>query len=140
MVIDCLKVIDRSSSILLFKMSDFAGKVIAITGAASGIGRATAEVLHGRGASLALSDVSIDQLKAVVDGLKAITPNQEVTASEVDVTSTEEVDRWFQEIISRFGRLDGAANVAGIGASETRVSEASDEEWERVFSVNSSGV
>lgn len=121
-------------------MSDFAGKVIAVTGAASGIGRATAEVLHARGASLALSDVSIDQLKALVEGLQATSPNQKVTASKVDVTSTEEVDGWFRDIIKQFGQLDGAANIAGIGASTARFSETSDEEWERVMSVNSSGV
>lgn len=114
--------------------------MIAITGAASGIGKATAEELHARGASLALSDVSFDQLKTVANELQNKNSIQKITATKVNVKSTEEIEAWFEGISKDFGRLDGAANIAGTGTLAPCFSETSDRDWEHVMSVNAGGM
>ncbi|EXF79537.1 3-oxoacyl-(acyl-carrier-protein) reductase [Colletotrichum fioriniae PJ7] len=115
-------------------------KTIAITGAASGIGRATAVYLASRGASLAISDVQTEALKAVAEELKTANPDIRVEATVLDVSKPEEVRDWIQDTKKTFGRLDGAANIAGTGASSQVPLEAqSDQEWEFLLGINLSG-
>lgn len=93
-------------------MAQLQGKVIAITGAGSGIGRATALECAARGASLALSDINQSTLDETVEHVK--THSVGVMGTLVDVSKSESVDSWTAEIIKHYGRLDGAANVAGV--------------------------
>lgn len=79
-------------------MSSFVGKVIAVTGAASGIGRATASILHSWGADLALSDISANAIVAFASELSSTTSTQKVTYRAVDVTDTLEVNDWFRKL------------------------------------------
>lgn len=124
-------------------MASLAGKVIAITGAASGIGRATARTLYSRGASVALSDVSAEALTALgseLSGSSLGATAQKVSHRVVDVSKTEEVNAWIEEIVQDFGHLDGAANVAGVFPIIGGIIDTSDTEWDRVVGINLGGV
>ncbi|KXH61455.1 3-oxoacyl-(acyl-carrier-protein) reductase [Colletotrichum salicis] len=115
-------------------------KTIAITGAASGIGRATAVYLASRGASLTISDVQTEALKAITEELKIFNPGTRVEATVVDVSKPEQVRDWIQNTKKTFGRLNGAANIAGTAVSSQVPLEAqSDEEWEFLLGIDLSG-
>ena len=85
-------------------MSDFEGLVAVVTGGASGIGAATASLLQGRGARLAVLDRSTD---GAPDGVLTL---------RCDVTDTPAVDAAVTEVVERLGGLDVLVNNAGIGA------------------------
>ncbi|PTB69305.1 NAD(P)-binding protein [Trichoderma citrinoviride] len=116
------------------------GKVFAITGGASGIGLATAQVLSRRGATVCIADVDHEAMKAAEDYFSSREVPYMVT--KVDVSKRKEVDAWIESIVKEHGRLDGAANVAGVigkfhGVSP--VSELDDDEWDRIIGVNLTG-
>lgn len=116
------------------------GKVICITGAASGIGFQTARLAAQQGASLAVCDIQKLQLEGSVAELKSIGAN--VIGTVVDVTSRVQVDAWINATIEHFGKLDGAANFAGVErkhAAFTPITDLSDDEWEWVIAVNLTG-
>ncbi|KAL3449956.1 hypothetical protein BJX65DRAFT_305420 [Aspergillus insuetus] len=115
----------------------YTGKVIAITGAASGIGLALAHHLASLGASLSLADISSTPLKTLTTELRAA--GTKVLSTTLDVSSSPAVDAWIALTTSHFGHLDGAANLAGIAMDFTSVAEVTDELWERVLAVNLSG-
>ena len=110
-----------------------------VTGAARGIGKATASILHSRGASLALADISKDDLQTFASSLRN-SKNQTVTYAGVDVSRTEEVNGWTNEVMRDFGRLDGAANIAGIIGKPSPIVDMKDEDYEKVLAVNTGGV
>ncbi|CZS85915.1 unnamed protein product [Fusarium graminearum] len=101
-------------------MTSFDGKVIAVTGAASGMGLATAQLLASRGAIISLADINEEVLKSVLDSLP--------------------VNGHIYQTIDKFGKLDGAVNMAGIIAEPTPLTEYTDEVWDRMFAVNTRGV
>lgn len=108
-----------------------------VTGAARGIGRATAELLAERGAKLVLCDVDEGALEEVASALRAA--GSTVHARRVDVADRAALDGLAEWIGSEIGALDVLVNNAGIlvlGGLE----ETSPEEWERVFAVNFWGV
>jgi NAD(P)-dependent dehydrogenase (short-subunit alcohol dehydrogenase family) len=122
-------------------MASLLGKVICITGAASGIGLELAKLAARRGARLALCDIQKEQLEAAVADLKST--GTDVVGTVVDVTSDKQVDSWIALTIEHFGKLDGAANFAGVerkSGSFTQISELSNQEWDLVLSVNLTGV
>ena len=85
----------------------FAGKLVAVTGAAGGIGQATARRLHAGGARLVLLDwdaVLVTEVAAEFDAL----------GLALDVSDSTDVDQVFAQIATRYGRLDGLVHVAGI--------------------------
>lgn len=88
----------------------FRGKVICITGAAQGIGLATAEYLGARGATLSLCDMSFGKDSgAMADGLSGA-DNMTMYA---DVCDPDSVKAWVEATVEKFGRLDGCVNNAG---------------------------
>jgi cyclopentanol dehydrogenase len=112
------------------------GKVVLITGAASGMGRTHAELLASEGATVALADTNVDATKAVAEeitqrGGKAI-------AAKIDVTNAADWQETVFTIQRTFGRLDGLVNNAGIIIYKALV-DTSLEEWNRVFTVNVTG-
>ena len=121
--------------------SSLSGKVITITGAASGIGLATAHLLASRGAHLALADISAAALESATDSLKSSYPSAKIYAQVVNVASSSEVNTWIEGVVKEYGRLDGAANLAGIlEAIGKTVEELEDEQWDKVLKVNVNGV
>lgn len=119
----------------------FKGKVIAITGAASGIGLATAHLLASRGASLSLADMSSEALAANASDIRT-KHSVQVHEFVLDVRKTTLVDQWIQDLIKKFGKLDGAANMAGVAPRSIGVkgiAEQDEAEWEFVLGINLTG-
>ena len=116
----------------------FQGKVVAITGAASGIALALTQLLASRGAKLALADVQEDNLFKVVAELKS--QGVEAVGTVVDVSSCTAVDDWIASTVKHFGKLDSAANVAGIELGFTNIEDLSNETWDKMIAVNLTGV
>ena len=117
------------------------GKVIALTGAASGIGLATAKLLAGRGAAVCIADVDPHALEVAQSHFSVLDVPYMVT--KVDVTKRAEVESWIDSIVEKYGRLDGAANCAGIIGKNhgiTTITELEDEEWDKIISVNLTGM
>jgi NAD(P)-dependent dehydrogenase (short-subunit alcohol dehydrogenase family) len=121
----------------------FNGKVIAITGGASGMGLATAHYLAERGASLSLADINQKTLDAAKESIENKVPHARILTSVVDVSKSAQVDDWISSTVSKLGGLDGAVNLAGvIGKSLgiAKTTEMSDEEWDFVLGVNLTGL
>jgi short-subunit dehydrogenase len=116
----------------------FDGRVVAITGAGSGIGRALARDLARRGALLALSDVDETGLAETVDLVKA-DGAREVRSDTVDVASREAVEAWAEMVVGQFGRVNVLVNNAGVSLTGDLIDLAvADMEW--VVGINFWGV
>ncbi|KAF4458781.1 D-arabinitol 2-dehydrogenase [Fusarium albosuccineum] len=116
------------------------GKVYAITGGASGIGLATAKVLAQRGATVSIADIdSAARESAASYFQKQGTP---FSMTRVDVSQRSEVEDWLDDTVKRYGKLDGAANVAGIIGKHhgiRPVADLEDDEWHKIMAVNLTG-
>lgn len=113
----------------------FAGKVVIVTGAGSGIGEATAERFAAEGASVVLAGRTRDKLEQVASRLA---PERTLTCV-TDVARLEQVEALVRTTIERFGRLDVLVNNAGV-APEGKITEATIEDWKEVMSVDLDGV
>jgi NAD(P)-dependent dehydrogenase (short-subunit alcohol dehydrogenase family) len=110
----------------------FSGKTIIVTGAGSGIGRATASRIAREGGRVIAVDISQERLDEFVGEL----PDAEIVAVSGDITD----DGAIASIIEAAGeRIDGLANVAGIMDDMTPVGEVADAVWDRVFAINVTG-
>jgi 3-oxoacyl-[acyl-carrier protein] reductase len=113
---------------------DLAGRAAVVTGAASGIGRATAAALVAAGARVALADVDAAGLAESADAL-----GDAALVVPTDVSKRAEVDALMARAVARFGRLDAIANVAGI-LHERAVVDTEEADLDRVLAVNLKGV
>jgi NAD(P)-dependent dehydrogenase (short-subunit alcohol dehydrogenase family) len=111
------------------------GKVALVTGAARGIGRATAERFLAKGWRVALLDLDEDQLRATMAELAA--PDATL-ALPCDVSDAAAVFAAVRRVEERFGRLDALVNNAGIAVFKP-ILETTPEEWARVMAVNLTG-
>ncbi|KAF3390479.1 3-oxoacyl-[acyl-carrier-protein] reductase FabG [Penicillium rolfsii] len=118
-------------------MSSLEGKVIAITGAASGMGLATARLAASRGAIISMADINEAALKAAVKSLSA---SDKHLCTAIDVRDSRQVDSWIQSTVKHLGKLDGAVNMAGVISPATPITETTDEKWDANFAVNSTGL
>ncbi|KAF2435486.1 NAD(P)-binding protein [Tothia fuscella] len=125
-------------------VSSFEGKVIAITGAASGMGLATAKLLASRGAKLSLADVKEEKLNALMSELHAA--GVDVMSSIVDVSNRMQVEDWIKATVTHFKKpLDGAVNLAGLlGENSFReagsIRNLDDDDYDKIMDVNCKGV
>ena len=111
----------------------FEGKVALITGAASGIGAATARRLHAEGARLVLGDLQAEALAALA---KSVDPSgRSLLVREVDVADRAQVESFVNAGAERFGRLDVLFNNAGIGAYGL-TPDLDPEVWKRTIEVD----
>jgi len=110
-------------------LKDFEGKVIVITGAASGIGLECSKVLAARGAKVSMADVQEGPLQEAAAGIKK--DGGKVIYSVVDVRNREQIDAWVKKTVQEFGKLDGVVNLAGVIGKNINIHniwELSDEE------------
>lgn len=120
-------------------MAELRGKVAIITGAATGIGRATARLFAKEGARLVLADSNTRAGSALARQLGAA--GSKACFVETDVADPEQCRRMVGEALTRYGRLDIAFNNAGIADGATDSSAAyAPERWRKVIDVNLSGV
>lgn len=116
-------------------------KVIAITGAASGMGREVAKLLASKGAKVSLCDVQVEALKTVVDEITQA--GGTAISTTVDVRNRTEVEAWIQLTVDTLGKLDGAANLAGVIGKQNNIApvqDIDDDDWDFVIGVNQRGV
>ena len=112
-------------------------KVALVTGAARGIGRAIAEVYAEHGAHVAVSDILVDQARAVSDGINGA-GGPKAVALYLDVTDPESVQQAVDATMAEFGRIDILVNNAGILRPHLIV-DFPLEDWEMIFKVNVHG-
>ena len=112
-------------------------KVAIITGAASGIGLATAHVFAAEGARVVLAD--IDAGRTETAGAAVANAGGETLAVRVDVTDRESVDAMVAATLARFGRIDCLVNNAGI-TKDSRLVKMPEQQFDSVMSVNLKGV
>lgn len=121
---------------------DIKGKVIALTGAASGIGYETALLLARQGAYLSLADISEAALTEKAAEIEKVSTGK-VLSTVVDVRKDESVNAWITKTVETFGKLDGAVNLAGVipkVINTERVEDLNNEDWHFVLDVNLHGV
>jgi len=114
-----------------------AGKIGIVTGAGSGIGRATAVALAQRGANLAICDIDETGLGETADRIEAT--GREAFRSVVDVADADSMNAFAADTRSAFGRVDIVVNNAGIGMGGLFV-DVPLEAWTRILGINISGV
>ena len=118
-------------------MSTFRGKVVWITGAGSGIGRAVARMFAADGATLILIGRSADKLKRVHDEIDAGGANAESVA--LDVCRREQVESAAAGLLQRHGRVDVLVNSAGLNVRQRKLAALSGADWDQVIQTNITG-
>ena len=117
---------------------EFAGKVAFITGAGSGIGRATALAFAARGAAVAIADVSAEASRDVADEI--VRTGGQALGLTCDVTVSSNVQTALRQTTEAFGRLDFAFNNAGIEQPPTPLADITEDQWQRVLDIDLRGV
>jgi NAD(P)-dependent dehydrogenase (short-subunit alcohol dehydrogenase family) len=112
-------------------------KVALVTGAAQGIGRATAQLLAREGAAVAVADVNAKEAEAVAEQIRAA--GGKARAWQLDVSQEAEVAAVLAAIGQEFGRLDILVNNAGISGANGTAEEITEAEWDKVMNVNAKG-
>lgn len=129
---DAAPAVERPEWVERIDQGRFAGKTIIVTGAGSGIGRATASRIAREGGRVVAVDVSQERL----DDFAAEHPGADIVTLVADISDDAKV----AEIVAAAGeRIDGLANIAGIMDDMTPIGELTDAVWERVMRVNVDG-
>lgn len=101
------------------------------------MGLETAKLLASRGAFISLADINEDAMKAAV---KTMSNSEQHMHTVVDVRNSTSVNDWIASTMKKYGKLDGAVNMAGIICKTNPVAELSDADWDFSFAVNTKGV
>jgi NAD(P)-dependent dehydrogenase (short-subunit alcohol dehydrogenase family) len=117
---------------------NLAGKVVFVSGAANGIGRAAALAFAREGASMVVADVSEQGNQETARMIEAV--GGRALAVRCDVTRAEDVQAALDKTIQTFGRLDAAFNNAGVEQAMTATADLTEEEWNRIVAINLSSV
>ncbi|WP_327030370.1 SDR family oxidoreductase [Micromonospora sp. NBC_01740] len=120
------------------KTADYEGKVAFVTGAASGIGRATALAFARAGASVTAADVSEPGVRETVRMIEEL--GGRALAVRCDVTSSQDVTAALAQTVETFGRLDVAFNNAGVEQPVTPTADITEDDWDRTVAINLRGV
>ncbi|MCH7323967.1 SDR family oxidoreductase [Solibacillus sp. MA9] len=115
---------------------DFEGKVVLITGAAGGIGKETARLFAEQGAKLSLVDMDAQALESLVNELDL----KDYLLQTADVTSEEQVQNFVLQTKEKYGKIDVFFNNAGIEGKIASIVETTEENLDKVLSVNIKGV
>lgn len=118
-------------------VSDMNDKVALITGASSGIGRATAETFAAKGSKVVLAARRKDELMALASEIEA--RGGQASFVVTDVSVAKDVERMVAHTMETFGRLDYAVNNAGIEGQFTGIVDLPEEAWDRVLDTNLKG-
>lgn len=114
-------------------MQSFQSKVVVVTGAGSGIGRALALNFAALGAKLALNDFNAERLQETVTLLPAGT---EVFTSAFDVAQKEAMFQFAEAVVAKYGRVDVVVNNAGVAIAAFRADEVTIEDYEWIVGIN----
>ena len=117
---------------------NFAGKVALVTGAASGMGLATAQAFAEAGAAVVLADYREELVKAETQ--KLVDAGYRALAVGCDVSEDGQVEQMVDRTVAEFGRLDAAFNNAGVMARIAPTADSTRDEWDRVIGINLRGV
>ena len=116
----------------------FENKVALVTGAASGMGLATARAFAEAGAAVTLADINADGARSAAEDLVAA--GHQAIGSRCDVADEAEVAAMVEQTVSTFGRLDAAFNNAGVQAPPSDMADEAAEQFDRVNAINLRGV
>ncbi len=116
-------------------MEKFAGKVVVVTGAGTGIGRAIAAGFVERGGRVAFVGRRLDKLEEAASGL----PGERVMCLPCDVSERESVDAIVAQVEERFGTTDILVNNAGTNSNPRALAEVDPRDWDRTIAVNLTG-
>ncbi|MBA6421349.1 SDR family oxidoreductase [Pseudomonas sp. 5Ae-yellow] len=118
--------------------SEFSGKVVLVTGAAAGIGMATAEAFAAAGARVIASDVDVENGEIVVQSITA--SGGDAVFIPCNVADAEQVQSLVNQIEADYGRLDCAFNNAGIEIERGKLADGDEAVFDRIMDVNVKGV
>jgi NAD(P)-dependent dehydrogenase (short-subunit alcohol dehydrogenase family) len=116
----------------------FAGKVAFVTGATSGIGRATALAFAQEGANVVVADISKEGVKETARLIEEL--GSGALAITCDVTKAEDVKAAVDEAVATFGRIDVGFNNAGVEQPYGAIADVTEDDWDRIVAINLRGV
>lgn len=121
-------------------MTRFKEKVVIITGAGSGLGRAAALQLAKEGAKLVLVDLNMNGLEETQKEAELVAPELESLLITADVSDEKAVENFVQETVKAFGKIDGFFNNAGVEGKQNLTEDFGIDEFDKVVSINLNGV
>ncbi|MFC4618882.1 SDR family oxidoreductase [Camelliibacillus cellulosilyticus] len=114
------------------------GKVAVVTGAASGMGKAIAQLYAKEGAKVIAADLNIEGATKVVEEI--IGNGGEAMAVEVNVAKLDDIEKMIDQAVNQYGTLDILVNNAGVMDSFEPAGDISDEKWDFIFDINTKAV
>lgn len=120
------------------KINSMNGKTVIITGAASGIGKATAELFAYKGANVIISDIQEEEGKSTTESISA--SGAKASFFKSDVSNPKDMQDLTSFAVKTYGKLDVAVNNAGIGGELNPIVDLSIEGWQKVISINLSSI
>lgn len=119
-------------------MFDLKGKSVVVTGGASGIGEAVSRMVAKAGASVTIADLNIDRGQQVAEAINAEGGNAQFI--QTNIGDEASVAAMVDAAVTKYGKLDGACNAAGVPQMGKKLAEVSIEEWDRCHNINLRGL